>query len=129
MKSYRPGGRRQAAERHGRWAETVAAWWLRLKGYRILERGLSQGRGSGAGQIDIVARRAGVVAFVEVKARADLAQAAESLGFNQRRRIARAAEAYAARRVGLAGCCFRFDVVLVAPGRLPRHLPDAWRME
>ncbi|MDO8607525.1 MAG: YraN family protein [Phaeospirillum sp.] len=127
MKSSTSGRDRQAARRRGKAAETLAALWLRLKLYRILERGVVTGRGSGAGEVDIVAKRANVVVFVEVKARPSLAQAAQSLGFGQRRRIERAAAAFLARRPEFAGCDLRFDAVLVAPGRLPRHIPDAWR--
>lgn len=121
-------GRVQAVARGAR-AETVAAWWLRLKGFRVLARGFRVGRGTGAGEVDIVARRGRLVAFVEVKARPTLAQAAEAVLPAQRTRIARAAEAFLARHPGLSDCSVRFDTVLVAPGRLPRHISDAWRMD
>lgn len=121
--------RRRKAHRRGQWGEMVARWWLRLKGYAILAHGYRSGRGSGAGEVDIVARRGDVVVFVEVKTRARLDQAAEALGGDQRRRIARAAAAFMAARPRLARCAWRFDVVLVAPGRWPRHIVDAWRMD
>ncbi len=121
-------GRRQA-RRRGAMAETVAAWWLRLKGYRIVERGLVTGRGTGAGEVDLIARRGRVVAFVEVKARPSLAEALDAIRPRQRSRVARAAETYLARRPDLAGHDIRFDAVLVVPGRLPRHIVDAWRMD
>jgi putative endonuclease len=120
---------RRAAQHRGRAAETLAALWLRLKGYRILAHGLKSGRGSGAGEVDLVARRGGVVAFVEVKSRATFDQAIESLSVFQRRRIQRGAAAFLARRAELAGCDCRFDMVLVTPWRLPRHIPDAWRID
>ncbi len=96
---------------------------LRLKGYRILARGFRLP----VGEIDLVAARGGVVAFVEVKRRGDLVGAIEAISSRQRRRIARAAEAFMAARPDLAGKDQRFDVVLVAPRRLPRHILDAWR--
>ena len=120
---------RRQARRRGKMAETLAAVWLRLKFYRILARGVSGGRGSGAGEVDIVARRGKVVAFIEVKSRPSPTEAAESLGPAQRRRIERAAGAFLARRPDLAGCHVRFDAILMVPGRLPRHIPDAWRPE
>ncbi len=119
--------RRRAAELRGRRAEALAVLLLRLKGWRILARGFAVGRGSGAGQIDIVARRGRVLAFVEVKARVDLDAAAAAVGPQQRARIVRGAEAFLAARPELAGLSPRFDVMLLAPGRLPRHLKDAWR--
>lgn len=116
---------RQAAERRGRRAETLAAWLLRGKGYRILDRRFRVG----AGEIDLVARRGRTIAFVEVKARASHAAAAEAVSPMQRRRIAAAAHAWLGRHPACAGCDLRFDAVLVAPRRPPRHVPDAWRPE
>jgi len=115
--------RRQAAERRGHGAERLAAVLLRLKGYRIL----AQGFRLPVGEIDLVARRRGIVVFVEVKRRGDMIGAIESISTRQRRRIARAAEAFIAGRPELAALSLRFDVVLVAPRRLPRHILDAWR--
>ena len=115
--------RRRRAWHRGRRAEGLAACWLRLKGYRILARGFRVG----AGEIDLIARRGRVLALVEVKARAGLAEAGESVGRRQRRRIGRAAEAFLQRHPGLSGLDLRFDVVLIAPGHLPRHIADAWR--
>jgi len=125
--SPRPDPTRRAAQRQGRRAETVAALWLFLKGYRLLDRGAVTGRGSGAGEVDLIVRRGRVVAFVEVKSRPSLEQAAHALTPAQRRRIERGAAAFLARHPDLAGCDLRFDLVLLAPGRLPRHCPDAWR--
>lgn len=119
--------KRQTAWRRGRHSERLAAWWLRLKGYRLLGRNLRFGRGSGAGEIDLVVRRGDVVAFVEVKRRASLEAAALALSPAQRRRIEQGAAAFLARRPECAGCALRFDLILLAPWRWPRHWPDAWR--
>lgn len=118
-----------AAARRGRRGETLAVWWLRLKGWRVLARGFSIGRGRSAGEVDMIVRRGDVVAFVEVKARRHLDQAAAAITAHQRQRIRRAAQAFVAGRPDLAGCALRFDAVLVAPGRFPRHICDAWRMD
>jgi putative endonuclease len=117
--------RRRQARRRGRWAEVFARLALRLAGYRIL----ALDRRSRVGEIDIIARRGRKLAFVEVKARASLGVAAESLLLRQRRRIARAAAGFLAARPDLAGLDIRFDVVLVVPWRWPRHIADAWRAE
>lgn len=121
--------KRLRALTRGRLAEMAAALWLRLKGYSILARHVTTGRGTGAGEIDIIARRGNLLAFIEVKARPDFAQAAQAIGPQQRRRIARAAEAFLARRPELAHCAMRFDAVLVSPWRPLRHISDAWRMD
>jgi putative endonuclease len=107
----------------GRRAEAVSAWFLRLKGYRILARRFR----TPVGEIDIVAQRGRVVAFVEVKARASPAVALESVSARQQRRIRRAAEAFLQRRPDIAGCDLRFDLVAVSPWQLPAHVIDAWR--
>lgn len=120
---------RARARARGRTAELLAVLVLRLKGYAIVARGFAIGRGTGAGEVDIVARRGATVVFVEVKARPDHDQAAHAIGPAQRRRIARGAEAFLARHPELAGCMLRFDAVLVVPWRLPRHIRDAWRMD
>lgn len=118
------GGRedRRRRERRGRRAEAVAAVLLRLKGYRILATRVR----TPAGEIDIVARRGGVVAFVEVKARGTADAAAEAIGRRQRRRIARAAAHFIAAHPVYAAETLRFDAILVAPWRPPRHLISAW---
>ena len=115
--------KRRRAWLRGRRGEGLAVAWLRFKGYRVVARNLR----SGAGEIDLIARRGGVLAMVEVKTRGDLARAQEALSPRQRRRIVRAAEAFLQQRPDLARLSVRFDVILVAPGRLPRHLMDAWR--
>jgi len=98
-----------------------------MRGWRIVARGASLGRGTGTGEIDIVAKKGAVVAFIEVKARPSLAEAAQAIAPAQRERLVRAASAFVARRPELAHCDLRFDAMLVAPGRAPRHVTDAWR--
>jgi putative endonuclease len=114
---------RHAAQRWGRWAESLAAWRLRLAGYRVVARNFR----SPVGEIDLVVRRGRVLAFVEVKTRLLLADAAEAIRPAQQARIRNAAAAFLARHPALAELDLRFDAVLVPPGRLPQHLPDAWR--
>lgn len=114
---------RRRAHGRGKTAESIAVWRLRLAGYRILARRYA----CPAGEIDIVARRLSRLAVVEVKARASIATAAEAITPRQWRRIARAAEHFLAGRPALAALDLTFDVVLIAPWRWPRHLPDAWR--
>ena len=113
----------------GRAAEFAARVLLRLKGYRVLARRFATGSGTGAGEVDLIVRRGRTLAFVEVKARASLGSAAEAIRPEQRRRIVRAAEAFLAKRPEMRDLDIRFDAVLVAPGRWPRHVPGAWRAD
>ena len=113
---------RQAAERGGRRAETLAAWWLRLRGWTILARRVR----IPVGEVDLVARRGRTVAFVEVKARSSEGEASFALDEWRLRRVAAAAEALAPRYAG-AGDDIRIDAVLVVPRRFPRHLPNVWQ--
>ena len=82
--------KRRRAWRFGRRAESLAAWWLRLKGYRILAREFRVP----VGEIDLIARRGTILAFVEVKARKTAEAAPDALQPRQQRRIARAAGAF-----------------------------------
>ncbi len=114
---------RLRAYRFGLRAETICVWWLRARGYRILERRFN----ASVGEIDIIARRGSLLAMVEVKARRGGALADAVPTSRQRRRIARAAEAFMARSPHLAGCDIRFDLMVARPWRLPHHIEDAWR--
>ena len=114
--------KRQKAERRGRGAETLACWYLRLMGWRILAR---RARVPG-GEVDIVARRGRTLAFIEVKARATAEAAAFSLDRYRLRRVAVAAERLAPRFMR-DGDDVRIDAVFVVPGKLPRHLADVWQ--
>jgi putative endonuclease len=103
-------------------AESRAAAWLIAHGYRILARRWK----CPLGEIDIVAARRHTLIFVEVKARASLDEAAESVTERQKRRIAAAAEVWLADNPLPAIRDIRFDAILVAPGKLPRHIPAAF---
>lgn len=112
-----------AARRSGRRGEVWAAVWLMAKGYRILGFRLKTPQA----EIDLLAKRGDVLAVVEVKSRTSLETALETVTVDQRERLRRAGAAIAANRPALAGCGVRLDLVALAPGRLPRHIPDAWR--
>lgn len=109
----------------GRRGEVLAAIWLMAKGYRILGFRLKTPQA----EIDILAQRRGVLAVVEVKRRASLAIALETVSYDQRQRLRRAGGALAARRPSLAAATVRLDLMALAPGRLPRHIADAWKGE
>jgi putative endonuclease len=112
---------RQVAEARGRRAETIAAWWLRLQGWRILAR---RARIAG-GEVDLIARRGRTLAFVEVKQRGSEQSAAMALDEYRLRRVAVAAERLAPR-FARPGDEMRIDAIFLIPGRLPRHLANVW---
>jgi putative endonuclease len=113
---------RAVAEARGRRAENRAAWWLRLHGWRILARRLRVR----VGEVDLVARRGRTVAFVEVKWRDRAADLDFAIDAWRLRRVAAAAEMLAPR-FARPGDETRIDVMLLAPGRLPRHLVHVWQ--
>jgi putative endonuclease len=116
--------RRRRAHLYGLKAESIAALVLRLKGYTILAKRFAVS----GGEIDLVARRGGVIAFVEVTARADLEVAAIAINAAKRRRIARAARVWLTRNPWAAGLTLRGDAIFVAPRRLPRHAANAYTL-
>ncbi len=147
MTARHPPRDRHLAYLSGRRAERIACWLLRLKGYRILAVNWR----CPAGEVDILARRGRVLAAIEVKRRASGLAAGEGAGdaalfaisARQQARVARAAEAFAARRADCQGATLRLDAITVTeprsgPGRWlarglqwgwPRHFPAAWQAE
>jgi len=117
-----PQPERIAAFRLGLSAESRAAMLLLAKGYRIAARRWK----TPVGEIDIVARRRRDLVFVEVKARNHLDDAAEAVTERSKQRIVAAAEYWLARHADDADCFIRFDAILVAPGKMPRHIANAF---
>lgn len=130
-----PGARVKAWQR-GRNAERLAAWFLRMKGYRILAERYK----TPSGEIDLIASRIAIsftgpfpnparhLVFVEVKARATLRDGLEAISPRQQQRIRAAAETFLVKGASPARC--RFDAIIITPGRLglPRvtHRQNAW---
>jgi putative endonuclease len=115
-------GRR--AEAAGRDAEAIAAAALAREGWTVL----AQRARTPAGEIDLVAERDGLLAFVEVKARPSLSEAALALGARQRARLLAAAECWLAENPGHGARGMRFDVVIVAADGTARRIADAFRL-
>jgi putative endonuclease len=110
------------ARRDGRRAEWLAALWLMGKGYRILGLRLK----TPYGEIDLLAQRGQVLAVVEVKRRRTQEEALAAIGPVQRERLARAGANLAARQHAALPLSVRLDLIALAPGRWPRHIPAAW---
>ncbi len=116
---------RQAAERAGRRAESWAALYLRLKGYRILEMRYK----TKYGEVDIVAMRGKAVVFIEVKQRKTLAATIGSVGYQAEQRIMDAAEVFLTRfsKTLAQDYAIRFDVIYVIGRWKIHHMRDAFR--
>jgi putative endonuclease len=117
-----PRPERVKAFRLGLSAESRAAMFLIAKAYRIVARRWK----TPFGEIDIVARRRHSLIFVEVKARNTIDEAAEAVTERAKRRIIAAAELWLAHHPDDVNSGIRFDVILVAPGKMPRHIPNAF---
>lgn len=113
--------RRKLAEQKGRRAETIAAWWMRLQGYRIIAKRVRNPRG----EIDLIARRGRTTAFIEVKARSKASDLEQSIDAHKMRRVVAAAQAEAHKYVP-DGHDIRFDAILIAPLKWPLHLKNIW---
>jgi putative endonuclease len=112
---------RRAAETRGRDGEARAAWFLRAKGWRILAQRVR----TPAGEVDLVARKGRMIAFVEVKTRRTAAELDFAIDEHRLSRVAAAAEILTPR-FAPDGEDIRVDVVLIAPRCWPRHIENAW---
>lgn len=122
MAAERDRGRRRKAERRGRFAEVLVAVYLRLKGYRIVALRYR----TPVGEIDIIARKKGLVAFIEVKARREVRQALDAVGPAAQHRIRSAGDCWLARQTDAHLLSLRYDIVAVQKWRFPRHFVDAF---
>jgi putative endonuclease len=116
---------RRAAESRGHVAEAKALGFLLLKGYRPLARRFS----ASGGEIDLIVVRGATVAFVEVKARAELDSAYLAIDARKRRRFSRAVRTWLSRNPWAMTRVLRADAVFVVPRRWPRHVPAAFEIE
>lgn len=116
------GDERRRALWRGHRAETIAAFYLMAKGWRIVDRNFRCRQG----EIDIVAVKRDLIAFVEVKARLRDSDAVDAVGMQARRRIRAAAGVWVSRLPDASRLSWRFDIVAVTPWRIPRHFPDAF---
>ena len=120
MSTRSPEDRHQADQR-GRQGEAEAAMFLAQQGWRIVAERVK----TKAGEIDLVARRTGLVAFVEVKWRARVASLSDAIDERRLARVAAAVECVW-QNYATAGEDIRIDVILLAPGRKPTHIENAW---
>jgi putative endonuclease len=121
MMRERSTPQRQEADRRGREGEAEAAIWLASQGWRIVAERVR----TKAGEIDLIIRKPGLVAFVEVKWRARAAALADAIDERRLTGVAKAAE-IVAHEYATQGEDIRIDVILLAPGRKPDHIENAW---
>ena len=117
--------KKQKAEAFGRKAEALGAWYLRLKGYRILHRRYR----TIVGEIDFIAQQGHTLVFVEVKARLDKESFREALTMRQKKRIEKAAVYYISKQRKRRTLEVRFDILWLRPWRWPQHIKNAWYKE
>ncbi len=117
-----PSEKRVRAERSGRFAETLAAFAYRLRGFEILDRRFK----AAGGEIDLVARRGALLVFAEVKRRADVDAALSAVTYRNRRRMEAAVRSWLARHPRLSGSDIRYDIAAVAGLRV-KIAAAAWR--
>ena len=115
--------KRKQAYARGHKGEGLAAFWLILKGHKILQKRCK----TPVGEIDLIARKGQTLLFVEVKARADFETGAEAITTRQKQRIIRAAQYYLSGHPEIAQRPMRFDVILHAPPLKLRHIKNAWQ--
>jgi len=113
---------RKNREKLGRRAERIAAIYLQAKGYKILERRFKTRQG----EIDIIALKHDILVFVEVKARADLTKARDSISYHAQQRIMRAASSFVGRKTEYQKMGQRFDAIFLLGGFRIKHEPDFW---
>lgn len=116
---------RQQAERRGRRTEALSALYLRLSGWRVLDHRVR----TGAGEIDLVARRGGILAFIEVKQRRSMDAARHAITPRQQTRLIRAASLWRSRHAQCLDLQPRFDVFIWSGHRWPRHIQGAFEIE
>lgn len=114
--------KKSSSYKRGLWAETLCAWFLRAKGYRILEQRYKKT----TGEIDLIARRGKKIAFIEVKARDKAEDAYYAINRRNRKRVTQTAQGFLAKHRQYDGFETRFDVMVVTRYGWPRHLVNAW---
>jgi putative endonuclease len=121
-----PGGRKRSrAYARGVAAESAVCAALVLDGWTVLDRRVR----TDAGEIDVVAATHDLLAIIEVKSRATLAEAAMALGARQRARLLMAAEIVLAEHPEWARAGMRFDLMVVDAAGTVRRIADAFRWE
>lgn len=121
--------RQKDTYRTGRLYETLSRWYLRLKGYRIVARNFKVGRGTGAGEIDLIVKKGKTLVFVEVKHRPTFRGAIEAITLQNQMRVVRSSGVFLKKNPRFKTCRIRYDALLWQTGTWwPKHIQNAWRV-
>lgn len=112
----------------GHLCETIAMIFLMLKGYIPVAKNYVTGRGTGAGEVDLIMRRGKMLVFIEVKKRPSLTTGLQAITMENQMRVVRASSAFLARHKKHVMYAVRYDAVILSPWKTPYHLKDAWRV-
>ena len=116
----------QSNHKRGHFAEKIACLFLMMKGWWPLKLNFVVGRGTGAGEVDLIMVRGKTLLFVEVKYRACLHQAMEAITLQNQIRVSKSSAVFLQKYPKYQSYQVRYDAVLMAPHRWPRHIPNAW---
>lgn len=109
----------------GKFSEFFASILLISKGYKILKKRFVIGKGTHAGEIDLIAKRGKNLVFIEVKSRRNKLESLYAINKTQKQRIARSAEIFLKYNPRFSNYNIRFDAILFAPFYI-KHIKNAW---
>lgn len=113
----------------GHFAETLALWFLRFKGYRFIAKNFVVKRGTGAGEIDLIMSKGKTIVFFEVKKRHTYGAAAEAITIKNQMRVVKSSAVFLQRHPQFSDYEMRYDAILFSNHHfLPRHIQNAWRV-
>lgn len=112
----------------GHFAEKIACLYLMLKGWWPIKINYVVGRGTGAGEVDLILVRGKTLIFVEVKYRPTLIQAMEAITVQNQIRVAKSSAVFLQKNPKYKDYQVRYDAVLLAPKKWPKHLQNAWSL-
>ena len=111
----------------GKLAELLAAVYMFCHGYRIIGRNFITGRGTKAGEVDLICLKNRTVIFVEIKQRSSLDNAAYAISKEQRIRIIKGAQNFLKSYAKYHGYDIRFDALLISFPFKICHIKNAWQ--
>lgn len=113
----------------GHFAETVAIWYLRFKGYHLVAKNFLVRKGIGAGEVDIIMTKGKTIVFFEVKKRKSFTLAAEAITIQNQMRVTKTSAIFLQKHPRYQAYQMRYDIVLFQSGHWwPKHIPNAWRI-